>query len=345
MSKFFDIPIYTYELARSANFSAQYLLLSGLQRVLFGSKQLSHIATREIMRALEKEMTQLLKNDAHQIGSGVFPLSVLTPEAPFEHLKRVPRLLVDGLLISLRRSRGKTTEFKKRASELLDELPRYYRRNFHFQTDGYLSRHSAELYEHQVELLFAGTGDAMRRLIIAPMKEAFKNSDGTGLKFLEIGAGAGSATRFVRLCFPKAKIVAVDLSDPYLKHAQKKLAGHYGIDFLCADGAKLPFKDGEFDAVYSVFLFHELPLSARKEMLLEAKRLLKAGGFLGYVDSLQKGDYPIVDPVLENFPEEFHEPYYRNYLNHSMEKLVAECGFKNIKFDRGFLSKVGSAKS
>ena len=41
--------------------------------------------------------------------------------------------------------------------------PAYYRRNFHFQSDGYLSAASAARYDHQVEVLFGGGAAAMRR--------------------------------------------------------------------------------------------------------------------------------------------------------------------------------------
>ena len=45
--------------------------------------------------------------------------------------------------------------------------PEYFLQHFHWQTDGYLSRKSAELYDYQVEALFAGTTDAMRRVLAA----------------------------------------------------------------------------------------------------------------------------------------------------------------------------------
>ena len=49
--------------------------------------------------------------------------------------------------------------------------PDYYLQNFHHQTDGYLSDHSAGIYDIQVEILFNGSADAMRRRIIKPLKE------------------------------------------------------------------------------------------------------------------------------------------------------------------------------
>eukprot|EP00443_Scrippsiella_acuminata_P060241 CAMPEP_0115554928 /NCGR_PEP_ID=MMETSP0271-20121206/97547_1 /TAXON_ID=71861 /ORGANISM="Scrippsiella trochoidea, Strain CCMP3099" /LENGTH=95 /DNA_ID=CAMNT_0002988671 /DNA_START=129 /DNA_END=413 /DNA_ORIENTATION=+ len=42
--------------------------------------------------------------------------------------------------------------------------PEYYLRNFHYQTDGWLSDASARIYEVSTEALFTGTQDAMQRL-------------------------------------------------------------------------------------------------------------------------------------------------------------------------------------
>ena len=295
-------------------------------------------------KQLQQELFGLLSKDCENIQQGVYPLSVLKPESPVAHLMRLPRVLWDGVRIGMRRHRGRTTEFSAAAGELLDELPRYYRRNFHFQSDGYLSEESAELYEHQVEILFNGSADAMRRLIIAPLRERFGSGDGKGLTFLEIGAGTGRTTRFVSQAFPKARIIATDLSTPYIKVAGRRLsAGYPKVDFLQADGSHLPFQNGQFDAVYSVFLFHELPLEQRREILAESRRVLKDGGFFGFVDSIQKGDKPVFDTLLEDFPKSFHEPFYRNYIENSMEGLLEEQGFAAVRKDTGFFSKVAWA--
>lgn len=336
--------IYAYSRARSASFVLEFLLLDSLS--LFVPKKGAQFQPRALKEKIEafklvrEDLFALLKADSDQIEAGTYPLSVMYPESPIQHFSRFPKLIVDAFSIYRRRLAGKTTEFDATAREILSELPRYYRRNFHFQTNGYLSRRSAEVYDHQVELLFKGGADAMRRLILAPMRAHFGASDGEGLKFLEIGAGTGRATRFVRQTFPKAKIIATDLSEPYLKVAQKNLSDFRKIDFIQADGAHLPLKNQEFDAVYSVFLFHELPMTARKEILAESRRILKPGGFFGLVDSIQTGDKQLYDKILETFPKEFHEPYYRDYIAHPMEELLREEGFKDVNSGVGFTSKV-----
>ncbi|MBJ19712.1 MAG: hypothetical protein GY910_10845 [bacterium] len=109
--------------------------------------------------ALEITLTrlrELLERDAALIGRGEAPLSVLTPRDPLGHGKRLLRILMDVPSVTERRRQGESQHFSRGARRWLDDLPDYYQRNFHFQTDGYLSKKSADLYEHQVELLFRG---------------------------------------------------------------------------------------------------------------------------------------------------------------------------------------------
>ena len=51
----------------------------------------------------------------------------------------------------------------------------------------------------------------------------------------------------------------------------------------------------------------------RRATFGEFARVLKPGGRLVIVDSLQLGDEPDYDGMLELFPQNFHEPYYDSY--------------------------------
>jgi len=172
------------------------------------------------------------------------------------------------------------------------------------------------------------------------LKLAFPYTEGEGLHFLEIGAGTGRLSKFIKLTFPKAKITLLDLSHPYLKKAQSELQDFRKIDFVQGDAAELPFVDQKFDAVVSCFLFHELPLEVRKKTLQEAMRVLKPGGFMGHVDSLQEQDNKQFQWALKQFPQDFHEPFYKNYLQNPMEGLVLFAGIERMTARTGFLSKV-----
>jgi ubiquinone/menaquinone biosynthesis C-methylase UbiE len=87
--------------------------------------------------------------------------------------------------------------FSKEAKKELKDLPEYYQRNFHFQTDGYLSKESAELYEHQTELLFRGTLHLMRRVLLGEMIKKIKAEPTKTFKLLELACGTGVATKFI----------------------------------------------------------------------------------------------------------------------------------------------------
>ncbi|MFM6930396.1 MAG: class I SAM-dependent methyltransferase [Bdellovibrio sp.] len=327
-----------YALARSAHFTMQKLSLPMLELLATGQKsKRPNVETKHLKKSYE-ELYKLLKKDSDNIAAGLYPAEVLQPESLAKHALRYPKIVVDGYYISRRRKDRAAHEFSEEAREYLPDTPEYYHRNFHYQSGGYLTEKSAELYEHQVEILFSGAADAMRRLIIPLVKEAFPNQ-GEGLHFLEVGAGTGRLTRFMKLAFPKARITALDLSEPYLKKAQANLKNFHRIDYVQGRAEELPFKDAQFDLVYSCFLFHELPAEVRQAAVAEGMRVLKPGGYYGLVDSVQKEEAQGLEWALEQFPVDFHEPFYKNYSLHPVEDLLAVQGFTGVRKDRGFFSK------
>jgi ubiquinone/menaquinone biosynthesis C-methylase UbiE len=331
-----------YSRTRSANFALQYWALNRISSMIGFKTPMVH--DKALIAEIQLHLDQLIQDDIGRIQKGFYPVSVLKPESPIKSIGRFPKVIIDSFFVGRRRTKGAPKEFTPSAKKFFDDVPKYYQRNFHFQTDGYLSTKSAEVYDYEVELIFSGAAGAMRRLMIAPFKNHFKkNPTGKGLQFLEVGAGTGRATRFMKLAFPDAKIVAIDLSDPYLKSAQTHLKAFHGVSFLQADGAALPFKKEKFDAVYSVFIFHELPLEIRMAVMKESVRVLKKSGIVGFVDSIQKGDLPKFDHFLTEFPKNFHEPFYLNYVNNPMSKIFSALSLKNYKSGIGLMSKYGFA--
>jgi hypothetical protein len=62
------------------------------------------------------------------------------------------------------------------------------------------------------------------------------------------------------------------------------------------------------------------------------------------MDSLQPGDMPEVDAMLEAFPSNFHEPYYASYLREDLKAVFGEAGFEGIESEPVFLSKLVTAR-
>ncbi|MFZ3231622.1 MAG: class I SAM-dependent methyltransferase [Pseudobdellovibrio sp.] len=331
-----------YMLLRTGHFSAQGRLLPWIDFVAIGKKrEIPNGLATHLKEALPK-IIELHKKDSQNIADGFYPIEVLTPENPLKHMLRYPKLLIDAFYSSKRRDQKISDNFSEEAEEYLTTLPEYYKRNFHFQTGGYLSDISAELYEHQVEILFSGAADAMRRLLIPQLKIHFQGSDGQGLNFLELGSGTGRFTRFIALAFPKATITCLDLSFNYLAKAKITLSDFKKINFHQGAAETNHFNAGSFDAVISCFLFHELPENIRKEVIQASKEVLKKSGFFGLVDSLQKNDDENFEWALKQFPMDFHEPFFKNYVDHPLEFLLDELGLKNVQSEVGFLSKAVS---
>jgi ubiquinone/menaquinone biosynthesis C-methylase UbiE len=107
-----------------------------------------------------------------------------------------------------------------------------------------------------------------------------------------------------------------------------------------ANAETMPLPDASIDAVTCIYLFHELPRAVRATVVGEIARVLRPGGTLVLVDSLQRGDEPLYDPLLERFPVSFHEPYYADYVGHDLAALLADAGLTVDTTERAFLSKV-----
>ena len=222
------------------------------------------------------------------------------------------------------------------------DYPRYYLQKFHFQSDGYLSSASAERYDHQVEVLFGGGAAAMRRQALVPLRHAlaeYKADRRNPARLLDLACGTGSFLREVKANWPRLRVTGLDLSPHYLAVARRELAAWSRTRLIEGRAEAMPFADGEFDAVTSIYLFHELPPRIRRAVFAEIRRVLRPGGTLILVDSLQTGDEPDYDAMLESFPAGFHEPYYASYLREDLDRL-AGSGFGPAERFPAYFSKV-----
>ncbi|MBP9673624.1 MAG: class I SAM-dependent methyltransferase, partial [Bacteriovoracaceae bacterium] len=281
---------------------------------------------------IRDEAFQLLREDSQNIVDGFYPKKVLKPESPLTHMLRFLKIAKDMREVYARRVSKKI----KITDDKFKDYPNYFKQNFHFQTGGYLSSESAELYNHQVEILFTGMADAMRRSFLKPLK---KMSTEPHPHFLEIAAGTGITSRFVKMAFPESTITVSELSETYLAQAKKDLKKFNDISFCRADATELPFADASFDATYQVFLLHELPLKERIETLKEQWRVTKDNGFMIIVESLQLDDKKELNEVLFDFPKKYHEPYFKNYTENALEEILSGLSGTLVHKDLPFLSK------
>jgi ubiquinone/menaquinone biosynthesis C-methylase UbiE len=327
-----------YAFLRSAAFSGEFQLLANFNRLLRTGHDPRQFPTDPNFRPFVlNDITQLFKEDARLFSQGICPWSLLLPESPLLHSRRLANILVNSLQMSRLKKERKTSVEESEQ----EGVPDYYRRNFHWQTGGYLKEDSGKLYDHQVEILFKGTGAAMRRLLMNPLHDYLKNKLNSQ-RILEVASGTGLAAQEVHQSFPGHSLTVTDLSTPYLNLARRRLKDS-SVDFVKALAEDLPFKDGSFDVVYSAFLFHELPRGIREKAMEEFKRVLRPGGLLIVLDSIQKNEVPEYQWALDAFPKEYHEPFYKDYSLWPVTDAFEKYGFTQVKQSRGFFSKCVSA--
>lgn len=295
-------------------------------------------------RTLLNDIRALMETELRQIEAGVL-------KRPHDLLARPSRLIPEAV----RYFQEVPTVARRRVShrghqEVYDQpppgsdgLPRYYRQNFHFQTGGYLTDDSARVYDHQVEVLFGGAADVMRRRALVPIHyhlQRLERPDAARPALLDVATGTGQFLTYVRDTHPNMRVTGLDLSAAYLREARRRLRPFGGARLIEAPGEAIPLDDASQDIVTTIFLFHELPRAVRRSVAAEMARVLKPGGLLVFLDSLQYGDRPDMDGLLEFFPQAFHEPYYTDYIRDDLVGLFQEAGLVLGVSDIAFMSKL-----
>lgn len=296
----------------------------------------------EILQKLRQRLAQIIEADWQDAEQGVYPEGLLFDNPWEDFFRYYPEICLDMPKVWERTQQHQYQEFSPGIET--DDYPQYYRRNFHCQTDGYLSDLSANLYDLQVEILFSGSADPMRRRVLAPLKAGLKAFDSVSpkqIRVLDVACGTGRTLRMIRATLPQASLFGTDLSPAYLRKANQVLSEIPGElpQLVQAKAEELPYRDDYFHGVTCVFLFHELPPTVRQRVIEQAFRVTQPGGVFVICDSIQAIDFPDFMPMMENFPLMFHEPYYRHYISDDLVERLKQAGFENITTQDHFMSK------
>ena len=152
---------------------------------------------------------------------------------------------------------------------------------------------------------------------------------------VDLGCGVGMSTVTLQETFPQANLTGVDLSPYFLTVAgyrwgqtsnpndpEKKIRWHHAA----AEATGLP--EASYDLVAACLVFHELPQSAAKAILQEARRLLRPGGHLAIMDMNPGSEVfakmpPFVLTLLKST-----EPYLDEYFALDFVQAFVEAGFE-----------------
>ena len=119
-----------------------------------------------------------------------------------------------------------------------------------------------------------------------------------GGKGLDVGCGSGALAIACAKRFPKGEMVGMDKWGKKYKSFSKEVCeknaeaeGVKNTSFMQGDAVKLDFPDESFDLVVSNYVYHNIPVSDRKELLLETLRVLKKGGTFAIHDIMSNQKY------------------------------------------------------
>jgi ubiquinone/menaquinone biosynthesis C-methylase UbiE len=110
-----------------------------------------------------------------------------------------------------------------------------------------------------------------------------------GDDLLEVGPGPGRTTEILRTM--TAKLTAAEVDQELADALTERMRGT-NVEVVHADGTALPFPDGRFSAAVCFIMLHHVPTPAQQDQLLaEMCRVVRAGGTVAGVDSLDSDEF------------------------------------------------------
>lgn len=229
--------------------------------------------------------------------------------------------------------------------------PQYYLKSFHAYDEGNLGWVPAtevELAAYAVHARIwpnAGIdGDPrLRQSFHTVLKETLPVAPRS---IVDLGCGVGMSTFALQDTFPGTAITGVDLSPYFLAvaeyRAQLRQAGqgnHLQLQpthvpsrqprprwvHAAAESTGLPA--ASYDLVSACLVFHELPQSAACQILQEAQRLLRPGGYFAIMDmNPQSAAFAQMPPYVMTLLKST-EPYMDEYFRLDLPAAIAAAGF------------------
>jgi tRNA (cmo5U34)-methyltransferase len=170
---------------------------------------------------------------------------------------------------------------------------------------------------------------------------------------LDLGAGTGLLSQFVRQWYPNAHIVLADLSEPMLAKARTRFAGDSNVTFEVTDYTTAPI-NGTYDSIVSALSIHHIDHDAKRALFHKIFRALRPGGTFVNAEQVA-GPTPALDAVYKSLwlqqvreggatPDQIADSLYRQQDDRcaSVEDQLqwmreagftdADCWFKDNRF-------------
>jgi ubiquinone/menaquinone biosynthesis C-methylase UbiE len=145
---------------------------------------------------------------------------------------------------------------------------------------------------------------------------------------LDLGCSVGMSTFALQDLYPSARITGLDLSPYFLAVANyNSRQRHSKINWIHARAESTGLPDASFDLVSTFLVFHELPQEVAQQILREARRLLRPGGYFTLMDMNPKSEaYAKMPPYILTLLKST-EPYMDEYFALDIEQETGEGWF------------------
>ncbi len=211
------------------------------------------------------------------------------------------------------------------------ELPAWYTEwDIHVQPGGvWSSTAAAEVYELGAKLVMQGENDDYRfhRLFVETAIPARPYR-----RIVDLGCGFGKSTWFLKVRFPEAEVIGIDLAEPCLRLATRRAnAKGLEIRFRQANAAETGLETHSAELVTATMLIHELPLEVLDAVFKEAARLLAPGGLLRILDFQFTGD-PLRDLAMREHGRRNNEPFLPPMMSADTIAMARAAGLHNPRW-------------
>ena len=192
----------------------------------------------------------------------------------------------------------------------------------------------APSYDVMNDLMSLGLHRAWKAIAIAVARPR------SGERVLDIATGSGDlALALARKVAPGGEVWITDINRRMLERGRDRLLDRgLALPAVQCDAEKLPFPSAHFDCVTVGFGLRNM--THKDAALAEMARVLKPGGRLVLMDSLQRGDEADYDAMLESFPQRYHEPYFESYTGEDFPSIASDVGLTHRGDTKAFVSKV-----
>lgn len=129
----------------------------------------------------------------------------------------------------------------------------------------------------------AATYDAARAKLIPPYERFYSTAvallpfdHDAELRVLDLGAGTGLLSAFLREQFPNARLKLIDIAESMLDRARQRL-GSDGVEYAACDYGSQPI-EGKWDAILSALSIHHLNDETKRSLFRSIHAALLPGG-------------------------------------------------------------------